>query len=277
MTGSARLELLRYGGDSLQGRYHLLHLLPLSCKELQLDSSEQLLELFQLSGFPEPFFTSSKRSTNRWTLQYRSLLLREEVEKVERVADISLLEMMLIRLPELVGSPLSINALREDLQVSHASCSSWLQIFERLYAIFRISPFGGPKIRAVKKEQKHYHLDWNVVNEKGPRFENFIAVHLLKHVEFLRDTEGRDVELRYFRDSDGREVDFVVCENRKPIMFVECKVSSTDTDKCLRYLKQKYPSVEAFQVNLEESRDFISKDGIHVIPAFQLLSEHLAA
>jgi len=46
--------------------------------------------------------------------------------------------------------------------------------------IFRIYPFGAPGIRAVKKEAKHYHLDWTVVRDTGKRFENLVACHLLK-------------------------------------------------------------------------------------------------
>lgn len=97
------------------------------------------------------------------------MLVREEVATLERVQDLGNLELLMLRLPELVGSPLSINALREDLQLTHKTVANWLQILERLYAIYRLSPFGAPRIRAVKKEQKHYHL-------------------------------------RYFRDTDRREV-----------------------------------------------------------------------
>ncbi len=65
------------------------------------------------------------------------------------------MENLAIGLPERVGSPLSINALRVDLQVSHKTVARWLTIFENLYLMFRIYPFGAPKIRAVKKEAKH--------------------------------------------------------------------------------------------------------------------------
>src|SRR5439155_641394 len=120
----------------------------------------------------------------------------------ERVQDLGRLELMMLRLPELVGSPLSVNNLREDLHVSHKTASGWLAILERLYAVFRLPPFSGARIRAVKKEQKHYHLDWTLVPEAGPRFENLVAAHLLKWVHFEQDARGRDVELRYFRDTD---------------------------------------------------------------------------
>ncbi len=80
----------------------------------------------------------------------------------------------------LVGSPLSINALREDLGVAHQSVARWLDIFERLYSIFRVHPFGAPTIRAVKKEAKHYHYDWTQIANEGFRFECLVACHLLK-------------------------------------------------------------------------------------------------
>ena len=60
-----------------------------------------------------------------------------------------IIELLAMRLPELVGWPISINSLREDLQVSDKVVMTWLQILERLYVIFRLPPFGSSKIRAV--------------------------------------------------------------------------------------------------------------------------------
>ena len=104
-----------------------------------------------------------RREARRWSREYRQRLVREEVTSLERVQDLGSLETLMLRLPELVGSPLSLNALREDLQVSHRTVAGWMAILERLYAVFRLPPFGAPRIRAVKKEQKHYHFDWTLV------------------------------------------------------------------------------------------------------------------
>jgi predicted AAA+ superfamily ATPase len=112
-----------------------------------------------LGGFPEPFLSGSETEARRWSREYRTRFIRGDVTSLERIQDLGHLELLMLRLPELVGSPLSINALREDLQVSHKSVSNWLGALERLYSIFRLSPLGAPRIRAVK-EQKHYHLDW---------------------------------------------------------------------------------------------------------------------
>jgi predicted AAA+ superfamily ATPase len=134
---------------------------------------------------------------------------------------------------------LSLNALREDLQVSHKTVANWVRILERLYAVFRLSPLGAPRIRAVKKEQKHYQLDWSLVSDDAARFENLVAAHLLKWVHFQQDMQGRDIELRYFRDSDAREVDFVVVEGREPKLLVEAKWGDAPLDGSLRYLKAR--------------------------------------
>jgi len=271
VTGSARLDFYRFGGDSLQGRYHFLRLHPFSAAELGLRSAGELADLLRLGGFPEPYLRGSEAEARRWSLQYRSRLVREDVAGLERVQDLGNLELLALRLPEMVGSPLSVNALREDLQVSHKTVSGWLAILERLYAVFRLSPFGAPRIRAVKKEQKHYHFDWSLVLSEPARFENLVASHLLKWVHFEQDARGREVELRYFRDTDGREVDFVVVEGRRPLLLVETKWGDAEPDKSLRYLKARFPEAAAWQVSATGRKDFVTPQGIRVAPALELL------
>lgn len=271
VTGSGRLDLYRFGGDSLQGRYHMLRLHPFSVAELKLETQDELHELLRLGAFPEPYLSGSTTEARRWSREYRTLLIQEEVTSLERVQDLGQLELLVMRLPELIGSPLSINAIREDLQISHKTASSWLKILERLYAIFRLSPFGAPRIRAVKKEQKHYHFDWSVIKNDAARFENLVACHLLKWVHYQQDTLGRDIELYYFRDTDRREVDFVIVEHRQPLTLIECKWSDTDIDRSLRYLKMKFPEADAWQISATGKKDYINPDGIRVAPALSYL------
>ena len=169
------------------------------------------------------------------------------------------------------GRALSRNALREELQVNHETVFRWLEIFERLYAIFRVPPFGAPRLRAVKKEQKHYHTDWSLVPDDGARLENLVASHLLKWVHHQLDTLGCELEIRYFRNVDGREVDFVVVERRRPILFVEAKLSATGIAPSLRYLHERFPNCPAYQVHLRGPADAQISDRIHRWPASHLL------
>jgi len=271
VTGSGRLDLYRFGGDSLQGRYHLLHLHPFSVAEQRIRDRDGFDQLLRLGGFPEPFLGGNEVQARRWSREYRTRLVREDVVSLERIQDLGHLELLMLRLPDLVGSPLSINALREDLQISHKTLSSWIQALERLHAVFRLAPFGAPRIRAVKKEQKHYHFDWAVVPEDAARFENLVASHLLKWVHFEQDTKGRDLELRYFRDVERREVDFVVAERTKPLLLVECKWGDVAIDPSLRYLKAKFPEAQAWQISAVGTKDYQSAEGIRVSHARILL------
>jgi uncharacterized protein len=273
VTGSARLDYYRRGGDSLQGRYHFFRLFPLSCAELGAPTLSTVKDLLVYGGFPEPFLLQSEKESRRWSREYRSRVVLGDLSDLEKVQDVGLIERMAIRLPDLVGSPLSLNGLREDLQVSHQSISRWLEMLENLYLIFRIYPFGAPQIRAVKKESKHYHLDWTAVPEMGLRFENLVAFHLLKWVFFLQDSEGRNIELRYFRDVDKREVDFVVEEESVPVHFIKCKSSGRVQSPSLRYLKLRFPAVPATQVTLDEDVDLITKDGIRICSAHLFLKD----
>ncbi|NBX75985.1 MAG: ATP-binding protein [Proteobacteria bacterium] len=270
VTGSARLDFYRFSGDSLQGRYHYLRMNPISFAEAKTWGDSDLNTLFKFGGFPEPYFEQNLTLQKRWSREYRTRFLKEDLIDLERVQDLGSLELLMLRLPTLVGSPLSINSLREDLQLNFRTVSRWLEILERLYHIFRISPFGAPKIRAVKKEQKHYHYDWTLISDPGIRFENLVAAHLLKWVQFLEDTEGRNVELRFFRDIDGREVDFVIMEEGKPVQFIECKIGDEPISRGIYYLKERFPKVETWQISLQGKKDF-EKNGIRVCPAATFL------
>ena len=148
-----------------------------------------------------------------------------------------------------VGSPLSVRSIREDMEVSHQAVESWITLLENLYMVFRISPFGAPKIRAVKKEQKLYFYDWSSIHNKHIRFENMVAGHLLKYCHYHEDVKGEDMELRFLRDTDKREVDFVVIKNRKPVFAVECKTGETHLSHSIKYFKARTPIPYWFQVH----------------------------
>ncbi|MEI8027638.1 MAG: ATP-binding protein [Pseudomonadota bacterium] len=252
VTGSARLDHFRKGGDSLQGRYHYYRLHPLSVSELleHHKDSFDLERLLKFGGFPEPYFSASERDWRRWQLERQSRILYEDLRDLERVQEITKVELLVDALPSRVGSPLSLKSLAEDLLVAHSTVERWLGILENLYLCFRISPFGSPKIRAVKKEQKIYLWDWSVIEDAGARFENLVASHLLKYCHFVQDTDGHLMELRFVRDTDKREVDFVVLKNKKPIFAVEAKVSDKSLSPHLRYFAERTEIPKFYQTHL---------------------------
>lgn len=222
IMGSARLDYYRKGGDSLLGRYHYYRMHPFSARELG-GSDQDIKGLLKYGGFPEPLFKQSEKTLRRWQLQRLERVVREDLIDLERVKEVSLLERLADALPDRVGSPLSVKNLAQDLQVDFKTADRWIHILENLYYAYRIPPFGSPRIKAVKKEQKLYLWDWSVVGSEGAKLENFVAGHLLKFCHFVEDTEGHKMELRFLRDVYKREIDFIVLKNKKPLFAVECK------------------------------------------------------
>lgn len=294
ITGSAKLDVYSRGGDSLQGRYffHRLHPFTIAeiagCKNLapveevlkfhistKKNTEKTLEDLFVLGGFPEPFLSGSEKEASRWRLAYGSHLVREEIRDLARIQELDKLELLFDRLPQNVGSVLSINSLREDLEVAFETVRDWLLILENTYGIFRIPPFGAVRIKAVKKEQKLYFWDWAKVPEPSARFENMVALHLLRFVHWQRDVEGNDFELRYFRDVNGHEVDFIILKDKKPWCAIEAKMSEQGLDTNLKYLVQRVKIPYAFQVHFKGTKDWgppkINDCKIRILPAGRFL------
>jgi predicted AAA+ superfamily ATPase len=295
VTGSARLEVYSRGGDSLQGRYFAHRLHPFTLSELlglefggswseipelpaqvPVASQSALGDLLALGGFPEPLFSASQRFANRWRLGYATRLVREEIRDLENIRDLDRMEMIFVRLTKTVGSVLSLNSLREDLEVAFGTVKLWVEVFERIYGVFRIAPFGAPRIKAVKKENKLYLWDWPRVESDGARLENLVALHLLRLQHWVEDVEGERLELRYFRDTVGHEVDFIVLRKGKPWMAIEVKKSEQGLDPNLKYFLERVKVPYAFQIHQEGAGDYRAPDiqgcRIRVMPAAKFLA-----
>lgn len=265
VTGSARLDFYRRGGDSLMGRYRYLRLHPFTLNELKIFAPSDLRALLKFGGFPDPLFSQSDIDHKLWLKERLYRIVNDDIRDLENVREYNLLENLAELLPSKVGSPLSVKSLSEDLEVNHRTVESWLDILEKVYYCYRIAPFGAPKIRAVKKAKKLYLWDWSAIPEPGFRFENLVAGHLLKYCHYYEDTEGDTYELRYLRDTDLREIDFVVLKNTKPLFAVECKTGEKGLSKHIEYFKTRTKIPAFYQVHLGV-KDYVPQTAVRVLP-----------
>ena len=274
VTGSARLDYYRKGGDSLQGRYHYYRLHPFTLSESgRHPDAKSVAHLLRFGGFPEPFLRGEERFHRRWLREHSERVVHEDLRDLEHVREVSRLDLLLAHLPACVGSPLSVNRLRTLLQASHESVERWISAFERLYLCYRLAPFGSSRIRAVRKERKLYFWDWSRVDDAGARFENLVAGHLLKYCHLIEDTEGHAMELRFVRDTDGREIDFVVLRDGRPEFGVECKSGDRNAAPACRYFRERTDIPRFYQVHLGTA-DFGDADtGTRVLPFWTFCAE----
>jgi predicted AAA+ superfamily ATPase len=261
ITGSARLEVSKKGGDSLAGRFFSYRLHPLTVKEiysfLNEDPKQALDNLIQFGGFPEPYLKDNETFAKRWRRSHIDTIIREDLMDIERVRDIKSIEILIDLLRTRVGSQTSYSALANDLQVSIHTVKHWLQILENLYVIFPVRPYHRNITRSLLKEPKYYFYDTGAIEgDISAKLENIVALALLRELHLLEDTTGSKVALHYLRDKDKNEVDFLTLIDNKPSLMAEVKVSDDDFSKSLYKFHNYLPGVRAVQLvyNLKKKK-----------------------
>ncbi|HLG21158.1 MAG TPA: ATP-binding protein [Bdellovibrionota bacterium] len=275
VTGSARLDIYRKGGDSLAGRYFYHRLHPFSVSEVKREISpeEALDRLMRFGGFPEPFLKASDRTAKRWRRSHLDRILREDLIDLEQIRNIKLLELLVDLLATRVGKTVSYKSLSEDLQVSPHTVKNWIRVLEQMLVIFIVTPFSKNIARAIQKEPKIYFYDTGrLLQDEGARFENIVACALLKRNHYLEDTEGDRRELHYIRDREKREVDFLTVIENRPEWLIEAKTSETGPTSALRYYTGRIPGVKASQVVKNLSRKLYD-DPVSIEPAAAWLAQ----
>jgi uncharacterized protein len=299
VTGSARLDYYRKSGDSLAGRYFSFRLFPVSLAEAAGDFSfilddanilkngDQMLsairkvktknlrhvldKLIELGGFPEPYVKASPRFHRRWQREYISRLTREDIRDLSRVSDLKGIEHLSELLPERVGSPLSLNSIREDMDIHFQTASNWLEILKKIFLIFTIRPWHNRSAVAIRKSPKLYFYDWSLVPDPGARFENLMAVALCGLTSRWTETGLGDFDLCYIREKGGgKEVDFVLTEKKKPIALIEAKLGHTEISAAGRLYASKL-KVPYYQIVLDHEKPAEYPGNCFILPAAEFL------
>ncbi len=266
VTGSARLDLYRRGGDSLAGRYFLFRLHPFSLGELcaervslpdpvpeagaePLPAATAVFDAMWAHGtFPEPFLARAPQFTTAWAHQRGERLLREDLRDLTRASEVGLIEALAAMLAERVGSLLSVEGLARDLEVSHPTAKRWLEWLARLYLVYLVRPHARGVARGLRKQPKVYLWEWSAVHAPGPRFENLVAGHLCKAVDFWNDAGFGRFTLSFIRDKEKREVDFLVTRGGRPFLLVEAKHGDSAPSAALVHFARQLRPARAIQL-----------------------------
>jgi len=79
-----------------------------------------------------------------------------------------------------------------------------------------------------------------VEGDAGIKFENLVAVSLLKHVYAVNDYLGKPCTLHYLRTKDKAEVDFCIAGSRGPELMIEVKLSDSSPARSLVNFNKRY-------------------------------------
>jgi len=257
ITGSSRLNVYRRGSDSLLGRYYYFRLAPFSLREMRTpevlspdevidglkhrslsaesENISNLQSLLRYGPFPEPLFGQNINQWRLWRQNRHETIIREDLRDITRSTEIGKIEMLASILPDKVASPLSINSLRQDIEVGHQTLQRWLGWLKELYFIFEVKPWHQKIRRSLKKEGKIYLWDYSEIENPGARFENLVAVHLIKACNYWTDMGQGKFELYYLRNKSKLEIDFLIVRDGKPWLPIEVKLGDESPAENWRY------------------------------------------
>ncbi|MEO5968982.1 MAG: ATP-binding protein [Bdellovibrionia bacterium] len=278
ITGSARLDIARKMGDSLAGRYFSMRLNPLDLKELCQNKSKNSLEedykkLISLSGFPEPFFEGSERFYNLWKKTHSDIIVRQDLVSLEAVRDIDGIELLIEQLSTRVGSTISYNSLSEDLGRDDKTIKNWLRLLERMYIVFRVSPYSKNIARSLKKAGKYYFYDCaRVEGGEAQKLENLVALSLKKEIEFQEDCNGREGDIHFIQTKEGHEIDFLIVQKKRPAHLFEVKLSDGTPSKNFRYFSDLFQKCKKIQLVRNLDREFTTREEVEVKSALNYLA-----
>jgi uncharacterized protein len=295
LIGSSRMDHPRRRGDSLAGRYYLLSLWPFTQAELgkanrpweeffanplqvSMERHQELQDawrgLCELSGFPEPFISGRATAYRRWSNAYAEQLIREDMRDLTGIKALSELETLYHLLPPQVGQPLSVPALAAGLQVAYNTVRSWLGTLQRFFTVFSLPPWSRGVPRAIREGQKVYLADIPRVREAAARFENAVAIELLRAVASWNELGFGRFSLHFIRTKDQLEVDFLLVEDGRPLLLVDAALEARQPSPALIKFQDalKVPAVQL--VGAAEGYRRIPNDGqtIVIAPASQYLA-----
>jgi uncharacterized protein len=291
VTGSARLDIYKRGGDSMMGRYFLYRLHPLTVAEIinpelreteiapvsQAVSDEEFNALFTFGGFPEPFLRRNRRFYSRWKNLRTQQLFQDDIRDLTKIHDLGQIQVLAELLRDQAGCLTSYASLASKVQVSIDTIARWIEILKSFYYCFTLKPWTKNITRSLLKEPKVFLWDWSFVEDEGAKIENFIASHLLKAVNFWTDQGFGEYDLHFLRDKEKREVDFLVSRDKKPWFIVEVKKSAKEgLSKSLYHYQQLTKAPHAFQVAFDMpyvAGNCFSSSGPIIVPAKTFLSQ----
>ena len=231
--------------------------------------------LLLYSGFPEPYLEANSTFYNLWEKTHIDTIIRQDLIDLESPRYITKIELLIELLKESVGNPVSCAHLAKRLEgCSPKTVQTWLEWLERLYIVFKVTPYSKNISRSLKKMPKYYFYNWALVKKnKGLRFENFIACSLLKENQLREDTKGEKRGLYYLRNKDKQEIDFLLTKDKKPVVLIEAKWSSDNLYPYFKVFSPYFYNIPKIQLVKDLKREKTFRNGCEIRRASDWLSK----
>ena len=274
-TGSSSFDLANKINEPLTGRHIDFHLGPISISEInsiydQIELKRNLDSYILYGMYPEIITSNDnkekEKTLNRIVVDY----LFKDLFTYDRIRNSKLLQDLTQLLALNIGSTVSYDSLAKKLKTSRQTVENYINLLEKSFVIFRVTPFHTNKTKEITKQHKIYFFDTGIRNallgnfdplslrvDAGALFENFVFAEFIKidhptffnRPQFWRTTEKTEVD--YIKaDASAKNIHAIEIKNSKnksptkaPISFSniypQAKFESINKDNVIEYFVNK--------------------------------------
>ena len=265
MTGSQIFRLMRGVQESLAGRIALLHMSPLSqreiigapCAPFTTDMQRLLSEQEEMQPVSTPDLFArlwrgsmpgliSNQTSDRsiFYSSYLSTYVERDVRELSGNIDALKFNRFVTAVAARCSQLLNYNALAEDADIDIQTSKAWINILETLGIIFLLHPYSNNILKRTIKTPKVYFYDTGLVcyltrwsspevaesgAMSGALLENYTVSEIVKGYQ----NAGLEPYLYFYRDRDAKEID-VVLEGDGKIYPLEIKKTAMPDKRLTR-------------------------------------------
>ena len=242
LTGSQVFSLMKGVQESLAGRVALLHMSPLSQREIigaaprpfttDFDSLAEDSKNIQALTAPQiyariwkgcmPGLASGEYTDrNMFYSSYLSTYIERDVRELSGAIDALKFSRFITAVAARASQLVNYKAMADDADIDQNTAKAWLQILETLGIIFLLHPYSNNVLKRTIKTPKLYFYDTGFVcyltkwsspevaesgAMSGALLENFAVSEIMKSYQ----NAGKEPYLNYYRDRDAREIDVII-------------------------------------------------------------------
>lgn len=265
LTGSQVFHLMRGVQESLAGRVALLHMSPLSQREIigtegmpfttDFDTLKEQSKRIPPVSTPELFtriwngsmpglISGDYAGRDIFYSSYLSTYVERDIRDLSGAVDSLKFFRFITAVAARASQLVNYKAIADDADIDQVTCKNWLNILETLGIVFLLHPYANNVLKRTIKTPKLYFIDTGLVTYltrwsspevaesgamSGALLENFTVSEIMKSYQ----NAGREPYLHYYRDRDAKEID-IIMEGDGKLYPLEIKKTATPDKRLIR-------------------------------------------
>lgn len=225
VTGSSSFDIQSRIIEPLTGRHRDFMLFPFLYGELRDDYGTAFIERYSLEdrilygSYPESINPASWENPRDAVIRIAEDYTLKDILIFSGIRKSEILMRLLKVLAYQIGQEVSYASIAKDFGMSIATIENYIDILEKAFIIFRLSPYSGNNRSGIKKMRKIYFWDtWvrnalienfapiDLRNDKWALFENFFIAEYAKRIK----THNTYEQISFWRAYSGTEIDLVI-------------------------------------------------------------------